>query len=506
MPTNGQAQIKYPWETDGAPTSLPGAAPTGTAAAPVGAPTAPAETAAASDGSVPYPWEVPADQTKAQQAQPAPAPGPVAPPQAELKSFSQHPSNLFYRNIRATQSPEQIAGRQQAAITGARGALMAPAIVAGGMLVPEIVGPAVAGGLGGGGLAVLTGGAVGGAAGGAVTGAGEELARSETTGQPLLSRQAARNIGSQAVTGGALGTLFPAGEQSGPLGTLLKKASGQMAESALDITAKMRGRGRTIGQAVLEETKGLRPGAIEQSADAAMSQLKQTRDHLLGLATNAGLTGSTATARQVLQGMIDAIPRGSSPEFAEKLRGLFSHMELGQPGKTVFTPTELQEVKAAIDNSIKSWGPEWKDPRGLGPKVEAVAQRLYGEIDRELDRMVPEHAGLNQRISSLIPASSQAEAEGYGPGIVQRGMARVKKPTGALVSTLLGAGEGGRIAGLPGAALGGMAGLVIPEMVGSTAGQMSMARALNWAARSGLPPAVLRTLGLAAARPDGESK
>lgn len=294
---------------------------------------------------------------------------------------------------------------------------------------------------------------------------------------------------------------MPGEAEAGPLGKLLKQTAGGFAESALDVTSRMRGRGRTIGQAVLEQTQGIRPEAVRESVEGVLGRLTAERDMAIGQATNAGLTGSNTGAKQVLNGLIAAVPR-NAPEFAAKLQELAPKLELGTPGQTRYTPTELQEMKAGIDKAIKAWGPEWRDPRGMGKEVDAATQQLYGAIDRELDRLVPGHAQANQVLSSLIPASSQALSETLQAPTSQRVMTRLARPTGALIGALAGGHEGERRYGLPGYIAGTVGGLVLPEMLSSSGGQMAIARALQGAGESRPALSALRAAGLMTARPN----
>lgn len=79
-------------------------------------------------------------------------PGLGGPPPTEFRSFAQHPSSVLYRNIRETQTPQQIAGRQQAAQQVSRGAETAGAI--GGLIAaPEATIMSMAGSEAAGGVA-----------------------------------------------------------------------------------------------------------------------------------------------------------------------------------------------------------------------------------------------------------------------------------------------------------------------------------------------------------------
>lgn len=102
--------------------------------------------------------------------------------------------------------------------------------------------------------------------------------------------------------------------------------------------------------------------------------------------------------------------------------------------------------------------------------------RIYGAIDKELDRAVPEGADINQRLSSLIDIRNRAGQEESNAGSLQSGIGRIAKLTGAGALPALGAYEGERTEGIPRAIAGGLIGTFTPAALTSPEVQILAAR------------------------------
>lgn len=322
---------------------------------------------------------------------------------------------------------------------------------------------------------------------------GAPLARTaaESTNAALSAYLHGQPVGTSAAIGGA----GAAGSEA------LQAIAPDIAESALRITDRMRGRGRTIGPAVLEETTGIRPGTI---ATQGKQQLKNINAQIEGAthdATLAGVQGSTQPAHAFLDKAIANVPE-NVPEIADKLEELRSRLGLpkfdpANPQKT-FTPDELLRMKRGIGKLIKTWPQEWQ----TNEDVLAAKMGLYGALDGELDRLAPGFSEANQRYSSLKPAQQQATRISEGAPVSQRTFGRIAAHTGALTAAGMGIGYGRNREGglLPGGLVGGLAGLVGPEIVSSPTGQMAMARLMNL----GIHPAIARAI-VAAQTPRAEA-
>jgi hypothetical protein len=248
----------------------------------------------------------------------------------------------------------------------------------------------------------------------------------------------------------------------------------KIAESALKITDRMRGRGRTIGEAVLENTTGIKASTLAPEIRQAIGSITQDMEAATHAATQSGVTGSAQPAQQALNDAISKLPRNART-VAAKLNGLHDLLDLGGGPQASYTPDELLEMKRGIGKEMGTWGMEWQKLSD----VQAVRERLYGAIDGELDRLIPGNAEKNQIISSLIPAKQQATRISGGATIAERMAHRMAAHTGALASAGFGGTLGYEKGGVPGAAAGAIAGLAIPEVATSTPGQMAAARLFN---------------------------
>jgi hypothetical protein len=307
---------------------------------------------------------------------------------------------------------------------------------------------------------------------------------------PTTAGAAANEITGQGLTNAALQGTGDAAS------AVLKKAAPSMAESALNVTERMRGRGRTIGKAALDETSGVRPKTIKAQATSRLGELTGQMEDAVHQATQQGAVGSTLPAHQALNDAIDSMPRNAH-SLRAKVMDLGSLLDLRPPGSigpvpTDFTPDELLEIKRGIGKEIGSWPPEWQKM----PDVKSVQSKLYGALDGELDRLVPGNQQSNQTISSLIPVKQQATRLSDAASTSQRIAHRVAAHTGALAGTGIGGYMGYREGGPRGAAIGAAAGLALPELLASPTAQMTGARLTNAAGEYGVPAALpfLRTL------------
>jgi hypothetical protein len=303
---------------------------------------------------------------------------------------------------------------------------------------------------------------------------------------PFLGRTAAAGVGMGVGTLAGGGNADEAksaalaGAASQPLAEGInlgaKAIAPKFAESALNITERMRGRGRTIGQTVLDETAGVRPGTIAQQAGSRLGGLTSQMEDAVHQATQNGAMGSTQAAHDVLNDAIAGFPRNAQT-IRSKLNSLHDLLSLDGTPRLQHTPDELLEMKRGIGKEIQSWPPEWQKI----PEVKQVQQRIYGAIDGELDRLVPGNAELNQKISSLIPAKQQGARLADQASFTQRLAHRAAAHTGALAGSGLGGFLGSQEGNTPeerrrNALIGAAAGFTLPELMTTPTSQMAMAR------------------------------
>lgn len=256
-------------------------------------------------------------------------------------------------------------------------------------------------------------------------------------------------------------------------GEVLQAIAPKIVESALGIRQAMRGRGRTIGKAVLEETAGSRPATIARQAGEKIGALTTELETKADAAGQAGARASTQPAVDFLDKQIAKYQARNSP-FAGKLQSLRDQLTknayTGQPIPQNLPPRDLLELKRGVDDTIQSWEPSFKKT------IEPLKHRVYRLLDDELDRTVPGADALNQRLSSLIPARTQAGKVARSAPFGQRVSHRLAAHTGALTGAAVGAGLGYKEGGLPKALEYGATGLLLPEIIATPTVGITAAR------------------------------
>lgn len=324
---------------------------------------------------------------------------------------------------------------------------------------------------------------------------------------PFLGKFAAplTRVGAEAINTGTnaalhgqpVGTSAALGAGGAALGEIGQAVAPKLAESALGVTQRLRGRGRTIGQAALNETSAITPGAMANQAGGKLASLTSQLEAQADAAGQAGVTGSTKPALDYLDQQIAKFQARNSP-LAGRLQTLRDQLTqnsyTGQAIPQDLSPRQILELKRGVGDAINTWEPQVKKT------INPMAQRVYGLLDAELDRTVPGAADINQRLSSLIPVSQRAQAVSNAASLTQRAAHRVAAHTGALAASTVGGYEGYRQGGLPGAVAGGAAGLIIPEALSSPTAQLALARLM----RAGVPPILAR--GIVASQQPNQGK
>jgi len=282
-----------------------------------------------------------------------------------------------------------------------------------------------------------------------------------------------------AEAGGALGAVGEAGRAVAPA----------LAESALGVTKRLRGFGRTPGEAALDEVKGVRPGTVGGNAQEKATQL--TGELEQRAAASKGVASTDPALKVLDQEQAKALRQNDRTTYQmlhdvrERLTKEFS---TGNPIPQQVPASKILDLKRGIGKLDMTWNPE--QSRGMKP----IIHKVYAALDSELDRTVPGAKELNQRISSLIPVAQRGESVDRGAGLTQRVAHRMAAHTGALAGAL-GGGYYAREQGYP-APIGAAAGLLIPEILSSPSAEMAGARTL----RSGLGQRLLRGATLSTTR------
>ena len=289
--------------------------------------------------------------------------------------------------------------------------------------------------------------------------------------------------GGSPITGAAMG----AGGQV--IGQGLKAMAPAVAEGALNIRKLDRAYGKgggNIGRAILNETRGIRPGTVAESAEERLGELNPQLNAMADKASANGPIASMTPGRDVISNANDLATRQGERTTASQLEPMSTHLGETMAGQAIpsdVTPRQLLDLKRGFGNEfIHRWNPETMTG------VKGTAGRVYHAMGQEFNRTVPEAEELNSRISNLIPVSKRASSAELNAPTMQRAVNRFAAHTGALTGAGIGGTLGYREGGLPGAVAGGLTGVLAPELIASPEGEMATARLLNKA--SGLKPLV----------------
>lgn len=307
--------------------------------------------------------------------------------------------------------------------------------------------------------------------GGEALGKGGELA-----GKMLGS--AAHSGAVNKVQGGSFGTGALLGAGGTAVGEGVKAAAPLLAESALGVRGADKMYGRTVGDAIMQDTQGVRPSTIEVSARNKIGELKPELEQAASDAGNQGARGSLLPARQGVDTAIQKNLTNRATKSAAELAPLQTHLATdsvtGQPLAPDQTPTGLLQLKRGLDSDfIRNWSPLTGSRPALGQ-----ARSAYGDLADEFHSAAPGTQELDQRISSLIPVANRAEIMSRSPGVMENTLNRFRAPTGALIGAVGGGEAGYHTGGVPGMLAGAGMGALLPSVISSPTAQMIMARGL----------------------------
>lgn len=317
----------------------------------------------------------------------------------------------------------------------------------------------------------------------------------------------AARIGVQALDTGLLnkaqgGTFkggLAAGAGGGVAGEAMRAAAPALAESALGISKRMRGYGKTPGVAALEETRGIRPATIERTAGSRLGELTK---NIEGMAQSHKGTVSLRPALNTIDREMQRAIRENDQAGYNQLHNireaLTTEFSTGSPIPRDVPAAQALDLKRGMRKQfISNWNPE------VLSGTRATAARSSGAVDKELDSALgPDFAANNQRISSLIPVAERAESEGRNAGLLQNMRHRVAAHTGALTGAIGGGLYGYQKGGPEKAVEYGLAGIALPELIASPEAGMAAARTLH----SPVTPRILKGAAVQIDRPSEEER
>lgn len=314
-----------------------------------------------------------------------------------------------------------------------------------------------------------------------VPGAGEEMAGEKlATMAPKIAKFAkpiARVAGAEAVNqaqGGTPGVGAAGGAVGETIGAGARALAPYAAETAMRIPMTARAFGKTPGKAILAETRGVRPATIGRTAQETLDKLNPDLEAAYAASPNlASLKPARDFLDQKMSQAVSQNAEGLHGQYNRMANTLAENFATKQRIPQDIPPSDLLNLKRGFGEEHTSWNPN------VSNKALAAGRHTYGLLDKAGDAAVPEGAELNQRISSLLPVLKAADRAEREPSLFQKAAGRLGAHTGALTLGAAGAAGGYKEAGTPGAIVGGVAGLIGPELAFSPESQMMAARLLN---------------------------
>lgn len=301
---------------------------------------------------------------------------------------------------------------------------------------------------------------------------------------------------------------------AGIIGSRMAGATSAMARPIM--RSAMRLPSNESAEAVLNETGGVRPGAIAESAGQRIKSATQDRDALISKATEKP---SLAPARGALQSSAQGMISGNKVPL--ELRPMIDRLHtpaedpvtgLSFQGATEYPPgahtpvnisptvspitgpsdqpvagtpkitygTQPEPVIAERQNPDDFLGirgnfgrdfTKFDSARPLTKPALKAGNSAYMQMTHELHRVAPGSEAQDELIHNLIPAQQQGQLLAKQPGPIDRGINRLTRQTGAMAVPAIGFATGGA----PGAA----AAMTAQEMLADPTARAAMARGIR---------------------------
>lgn len=297
-----------------------------------------------------------------------------------------------------------------------------------------------------------------------------------------LARIGASALGAGTVNkaqGGGFGTGALAGGVGSGIGMGLKALAPTFAESALRVSGNDRIYGRTLGRAILDDTRGILPDTITRTGRDTINTLTPELENLANTSGQNGARGSLSGARQLVDKNIGVNLNNRAVNSASDLHPIRDFLKTdavtGLPLADSQNPTGLLRLKRGVDaDFVGNWNPNKQSQTALD-----TAKSVYGNLADQFHSAAPGTEAIDQRISSLIPVVNRAERAARSAGITENVLNKFRTPTGALTGAIGGGGVGYERGGIPGALGGAAIGAIAPALIASPEAQMAIARGLN---------------------------
>lgn len=310
--------------------------------------------------------------------------------------------------------------------------------------------------------------------GGAEESVGEHLAELAPKAKPII-KMAASALGAGAVNK-AQGGSFKMGAAMGGAGEGvaqgIQKVAPRMAETALRISKADRLRTDKIGEAALNDTRGVKMPTIAKSAgqkmddleNGALSQIPEGQTMRMAPVRAAGERAMGKINGENVPAVIDA---------GNDMRGMLDTWHAtGEPVGDEISAPEALSLRRGLGKFLPNgaWNPETTN------RLAPLRNQIYGAMNEGIGESFPSIREVDPRIQRLIKVERAAGSASRNAPLMQRMAGRVAAHTGAGLASIAGGTYGYERDGLPGAIAGGAMGLAIPELLVSPEMQMLSAR------------------------------
>ncbi len=283
-----------------------------------------------------------------------------------------------------------------------------------------------------------------------------------------------------------------------PVGAAMKATGKGFTRSALPgLGGKAERYGASPATGVLENTSGVTPSAIKASALAHIEELGKRLDAVTAQAKATGNTMDLSAARQTILDEMQEVAKNNG--LTDDLAPMYKQLTEPRPGfggtvDPISGGIEAQQPPDVGLGMKRQFGKDYtKFDAAVPMKSETrnLGNRAYHDLSTAFNKAVPGAEPINKELQTMSPIPAAAQRAGERAGMVETGINRATRPTGALAAVLMGA----KAAGVPGAILT----MITQEGLSSPSVKMAIARALYGSGKATSNPVVsqaLKTLGV----------
>jgi hypothetical protein len=277
-----------------------------------------------------------------------------------------------------------------------------------------------------------------------------------------------------------------------PIGAIAKATGKGVVRSALPgLGGKAERYGASPATSVLENTSGLTPEAVKQSALAHISNLKQKLDTLTQQAAAAGNEMDLAPARKVILNEMQTVAKNNG--LTDDLKPMLDQLTKAKPGfagsQSItgdINPMQPPDVGLGMKRQFGKDFTKFDAAVPMRSEARNLGNKAYHQLSTEFNKAVPGAEPVNQALQSASPIPDAAQRAQELASPTQNAINRVTRPTGGLIPTMIGGAAGGPI--------GAAAVLGAQEALSSPTVKMGIAREAYGAGKAIGSPITSRTL------------